>query len=229
MNMQTGAPSDKRFTVALMSPREAGLHLGIPTGTVKGWIKEPATDQHPLMHTVAPEVLHGPRLPFIAVAEAQILRELRNTGLSMQHIRAGVARLRADTGDEYVLATHHIASDGGELLYRAADAVAPEWLRARDNQISLRGVVDQLLRFVSYASDGYASRLRLKPYTGAEVILDPRFGFGIPVLGRSKVRVDAVADLFFAGESVETVASEFDVTTEEVQAVIRVLGQKRAA
>lgn len=181
------------------------------------------------MHSLPPKDRAAPRLPFVAMAEAEILRELRNTGLSMQHIRAGVERLRRETGNQYVLATHHIASDGGDLLYRTTDAVAPEWLRATDNQIKLSGVVDELLRFVSYAPDGYADRLRLKPYGSADVILDPRFGFGQPVLAGSKVRVDAIADLFFAGESVETVASEFGATTDEVEAVIRVLGQQRAA
>ncbi|WSN11325.1 hypothetical protein OG792_34275 [Micromonospora sp. NBC_01699] len=125
----------------LLTAHAAGVHLGIPASTIKQWIRYDGPEQ-PAMHSVAPETPHGPRLPFIALAEAQILRELRNTGLSMGQIRAGVARLRSDTGEEYVLATNTIASDGGELLYNAATSVAPEWVRARDGQMTFRQVVE---------------------------------------------------------------------------------------
>jgi uncharacterized protein (DUF433 family) len=188
-----------------------------------------AGDGAPAMHSVAAESAHGPRLPLVALAEAQILRELRNTGLTMQHIRAGVARLRKVTGDEYVLATNTIASDGGELLYNAASKVAPEWVRARDGQLAIRQVVEAVIKYVSYAADGYASRIVLRPYGAADVIIDPRFGFGQPVFGTSKIKVETIADLFYGGEeSVEDIAEEYGLTTDEVETVLRVMARRAA-
>jgi uncharacterized protein (DUF433 family) len=181
------------------------------------------------MHSVTPESAHGPRLPFVALAEAQILRELRNTGLTMQHIRAGVARLRKVTGDEYVLATNMIATDGGDLLYNAASKVAPEWGRARDGQAAIRQVIEAVIKYISYAADGYASRLVLRPYGAADVIIDPRFGFGQPVFGVSKIKIETVADLFYGGgDSVEDIAEEYDLTTEDVETVLRVMARRAA-
>jgi uncharacterized protein (DUF433 family) len=218
---------DGRFTAPLLTARAAGIHLGIPPGTVREWIKEDDGGR-PAMHSVAPPTPNGPRLPFIALAEAQILRELRNTGLSMQHIRAGVARLRARSGEEYVLATNTIASDGGELLYNTASKVAPEWARARDGQLALRQVVEAAIKYVHYAPDGFADRIVLRPYGTADVIIDPRFGFGQPVFSTSKVRVETIADLFYGGgESVDAIADEYDLSTEEVETTLRVL--RRAA
>lgn len=225
--MADSVGSDGRFTAPLLTAQAAGVHLGISANTIKQWIK--LGEGGPVMHSVAPQTVHGPRLPFVALAEAQILRELRNTGLTMQHIRAGVARLRKVTGDEYVLATNTIATDGGELLYNAASKVAPEWVRARDGQLAIRQVVEAVIKYVSYAEDGYASRLVLRPYGVADVIIDPRFGFGQPVFGVSKVKVETVADLFYGGaESVEDIADEYDLSTEEVETVLRVMARRAA-
>jgi uncharacterized protein (DUF433 family) len=225
--MTERARRDGRFTVPLMTAQAAGVHLDIPRSTIKEWITQ--NSGRPVMHSVTPPTPHGPRLPFIALAEAQILRELRNAGLAMRHIRAGVDRLRQETGEEYVLATHTIATDGGELLYNAASRVAPEWVRAKDGQQTLRQVVDAVIKFVSYADDGFAHRIRLKPYEGAEVIIDPRFGFGQPVFADSKVPVEAVADLFFGGgESVEDIADEYGISTAEVETVLRVMARRAA-
>ncbi|BFU47807.1 DUF433 domain-containing protein [Krasilnikovia sp. MM14-A1004] len=225
--MAQGAQRDRRFTVPLMTAQAAGVHLGIPGSTIKEWIAQGSGQ--PVMHSVAPPAPHGPRLPFIALAEAQILRELRKTGLPMRHIRAGVARLRHETGEEYVLATHTIATDGGELLYNAASRVAPEWVRAKDGQQALRQVVEAVIKFVSYAEDGFAARIRLKPYEAAEVIIDPRFGFGQPVFADSKVPIETIADLFYGGgESVEDIADEYGIGTAEVETVLRVMARRAA-
>ena len=153
------AQQDRRFSTPLLTAQAASVHLGIPSNTIKQWIA--ARGGQPVMHSVPPPTPHGPRLPFIALAEAQILRELRRAGLTMQHIKAGVERLRRLTGEEYVLAMNTIATDGGELLYNAATRVAPEWVSARDGQQAFRQVIEAVMKFVSYADDGFANRITL--------------------------------------------------------------------
>lgn len=227
--MTEASGQDGRFIAPILTAQEASFHLDVPRSTIGYWTKTQAGPA-PVMHSVTPEVRNGPRLPFVALAEAQVLRELRNTGLSLQEIRAGVAEMRRQTGEEYVLARHNIASDGGALLWNVAEKVAPEWVRARDGQRAFAPVVDAVNRYVHYAPDGFADRLVLRPYGSADVIIDPRFGWGQPVLGKSKVPVWAIADLFYGGgESVEVIADDYDISTGEVEAVIRVYGRRRAA
>jgi uncharacterized protein (DUF433 family) len=220
----SGAPErDKRFTVPLLTAQAAGVHLGIPATTIRQWARR----QDPIVHAL-PAERNAPNLPFIALAEAQILRELRDAGLSMQHLRDSVLSLRKMTGEEYVLASNTIATDGGVLLYNAATRADPEWVRARDHQGVFREVADRLITFVSYAKDGFAERLTLRPYKAADVILDSRFGWGQPVLATSKVPVDAIVDLFYAGESVEAIAEEYKATTGQVEAILRVVARRAA-
>lgn len=221
----TAVKADARFTDALMTPTGAGIHLGIPAATVRLWARR----DRPVIHAVPPASKTAPSLPFIALAEAQILRQLRAVGLPMQHIRAGVQQLQQSTGEQYVLARNDIATDSGVLLYNAATKMAPDWVQAKDGQAVFRQVAEALFKFVSYASDGYASRLHLKPYGSAEVIIDPRFGWGQPVLAGTKVPVEVVADLFYAGESLEDIAKEYDITAEQVETIVRVTGKRVTA
>jgi uncharacterized protein (DUF433 family) len=77
--------------------------------------------------------------------------------------------------------------------------------------------------------DRYPLRLTLKAYQGADVIIDPRFAFGQPVLKHEKIRVEDILDAIWAGESYLTIAGEFGVTPDAVEAVIRSATRRRAA
>lgn len=214
---------DERFTVPLLTANAAGIHLGIPDSTIRQW----AGRTDPIVHAVF-AARNAPTLPFIALAEIHILRELRRAGLTMPHIRESVASLRRMTDEDYVLASNTIATDGGDLLYNAASRAAPEWVRAKDHQGAFREVAERLIRYVSYANDGFAQRLHLRPYGEADVIIDSRFGWGQPVLAESKVPVEAVADLFYGGESIGDIADEYGITTAEVEAILRVMARRAA-
>ena len=98
-----------------------------------------------------------------------------------------------------------------------------------DGQLAIREVIESYLKFVRWGKDDYPTRLKLKAYQGADVIIDPRFAFGQPVLERQKVRVEDILDAFWAGESPDTIATEFGVKADEVEAVIRSATRPRAA
>jgi uncharacterized protein (DUF433 family) len=63
----------------------------------------------------------------------------------------------------------------------------------------------------------------------ANVILDPRFGYGKAVFERTKVRTKDVMRQFLTGERPEDIASDYDLTEDEMLAVIRVLSGHRDA
>ena len=99
----------------------------------------------------------------------------------------------------------------------------PRWERARDGQRVIDEIIGDYLRFVIWppGGDEYPNRLRLRTYEGADVIIDPRFGFGQPILERSKIKVEDILDAFRSGEGNRVIADEFGIETEEVEAIIR--------
>ena len=82
---------------------------------------------------------------------------------------------------------------------------------ARDDQAAFREVIERYLRNIEFGADGIARRLNLPAYEGADVIVDPRFGLGQPVLARQKVRVQDLVDAWLGGDRLEDIAREYRV------------------
>lgn len=222
---------DSRFDVPLFTIDEGARHLGMAASTLRDWTRRMA-GAAPLVHRLDPATPRAASLPFIGVVEAHMLRGFKELGLTPNELRTAVAQLRHDAMDEYALATKNVATDGVSLLVNMAESLTepPQWVRARDRQGTIAGVIDQYLNFVTWlSSDRYPLRLTLKAYEGADVIIDPRFAFGQPVLQREKIRVEDILDAFWAGESYRTIAGEFGVSTDAVEAVIRSATRRRAA
>lgn len=207
---------DPRFDLPIFTRAETAMHLGLPSSTLGYWLRTDALRATPSQRP------GDATITFATTVEAHMLRQLRSAGLSLQAIRDAAVKLRTEAGRPYPLAWRGLAHDGRDLLSQiAAEGEDPSWERIRDSQSGLPGVVELGLKSVSWAPDDYASRLRLVAYLGADVIVDPRFSFGQPILDRVGVRVEDVVDLARAGESYQVIADEFGIRTAEVEAVVR--------
>jgi uncharacterized protein (DUF433 family) len=208
-----------KFDDPLLTPHEAARHLVIPRATMYYWLHEQANGT-PLVHRVTPEKRGWPSVPFIAVVEAYVLRSLRDLGLKKHVIRDAAAAVRREFDTPYGLATKRIATDGVDIFVHYAD---DDLARVGDNQQPIREFINDYLRFITWdTADNFPARLRLRQYPDiAPVVIDPRFGWGAPVVEATKVPVDAVVDLWLAGESLEDVADEYDMTREQVEAICR--------
>lgn len=208
-----------KFRDPLLTPRETARHLLIPPGTINGWLHEQAGGV-PLVHRVEPEKRGRPSMPFIGTIEAYVLRSLRDLGLTKRKVRDAAADIRREFDTPYGLATKRIATDGIDIFVHHADG---DLARVGDSQRPIREVINDRLRFITWdINDEFPSRLRLRQYPDvAPVIIDPRFGWGAPVIEATKVPVDAVVDLWLAGESLDAVAYEYDMTRDQVEAVCR--------
>ena len=134
-------------------------------------------------------------------------------------IRPGAAAVKAELGLAHTLASSLLYTDGAELLVRyTTEDEDLEVARTHQRQLT-RTVTDQL-RLITYAGDGYAERLQLPLYGPAEVLVDPAVAFGYPVVKGAGARVKDVFDRFWAGESLGTIAYDFDLTDEVVEDVL---------
>ena len=211
-----------RFATPLLTPLETAQHLQIPERTIRHWLGH-TTGGRPLVHSVTPIRRGQPSVPFIAVVEAYVLRSLRNMGLSPTTIADAVGDIRDQFGTEYGLASRRIATDGIDLFihYLETDELA----RAGDRQMPFREIINDYLHYIVWeADDDFPTRLTLRMYDPAvaEVVIDPRFAWGAPIVEPAKVTVSAVLGMWRAGESPDVVADEYGLTVEQVQALVRV-------
>jgi uncharacterized protein (DUF433 family) len=211
-----------RFTVPLLTPLETAQYLQIPERTIRHWLSDKAAGR-PLVHSVKSERRGSPTVPFIALVEAYVLRSLRNLGLSPLKIADAAAEIRNEFGTEYGLASRRIATDGIDVFihYLETDDV----VRAGDGQLPIRDVINDYLHYILWdADDDFPTRLTLRLYDPAvaKVVIDPRFAWSAPIVEAAKVPVTAVLGMWRAGESADVVASEYGLTVEQVEALVRV-------
>ncbi|MET9098438.1 DUF433 domain-containing protein [Streptomyces antibioticus] len=203
----------RRFDDGLLTPAEVASYLEIPQSTLTTWLNGKATGA-PLIHQVEPVRKGQPSVPFIAVAEAHVLRSLRSMGLRMSEVSEAAAAVRDAFDTPYGLVSRRIATDGVSLL------VGHGWVPGHR-------AVSEHLRYLTWEpGDDFPSSLRLRQYPDSvPVVIDPRFGHGLPVVAANQVPVRAITDLWEAGESVEDIAYDYDMTPEQVnalcQAVVR--------
>ncbi|WP_327290389.1 DUF433 domain-containing protein [Streptomyces sp. NBC_01198] len=208
-----------RFSDGLLTPKETSSYLQIPHSTLSDWLTGRAAGA-PLVHQVEPVRSGQPSVPFVAVAEAYVLRSLRTEGLRMRQIREAAEAVRDAFDTPYGLVSRRIATDGVDIFVEHG---LGDLRRARDGQAPIREVVDQYLRYLSWdAGDDFPSSLQLRQYGEAvPVVIDPRFGHGLPVVSANRVPVKAVIDLWEAGESVEDIAYEYDMEPDQVDELCR--------
>ncbi len=98
----------------------------------------------------------------------------------------------------------------------------------RTKQRQFADVVKDYLQRIDYGSDGWADSVWLPTYANAEVVVDPRIAFGMPLVVSAGARVEDLVDRFQAGDSVADIAADFDVPSEQVEDVIRVASRAAA-
>jgi uncharacterized protein (DUF433 family)/transposase-like protein len=222
-DLEGGAAVDVRTDVPLYTVAEAARHLGLAPSTLRYWV----STKH-LVRQLPPEARGAATLPFVALAEAQFIQGMRGAGLSLQAVTEGVAALKKRLGPDYLM-RDRLAHDGRDVLVDLGRDDGSEWQRARDSQAGIAGVIELGLERITWADDGRPQRVTLAGYEGADVIVDPRFAFGQPMLEGRGVRVEDIAQLFFAGEPIQTVADEFEVAPSAVEAIVRAYARQRAA
>ena len=60
------------YRTPLLTARETARHLRMPESTLNVWLAKPSTA--PLVHSVTPEKRGWPRVPFVGIIEAYVLR-----------------------------------------------------------------------------------------------------------------------------------------------------------
>ncbi|WP_214109627.1 DUF433 domain-containing protein [Acrocarpospora catenulata] len=223
-----------RFTTPLYGIAEAAGYLAIPASTFTTWAFGYERRQRdgrtfhakPVITAARAERPHEASVPFIGLAEGYALAAFRQAGVPLQRIRPAIDALQRELGLEHALASRRLFTDGAEVLYDYAEHVgddsARELVVVRNNQRVFAEVVENYLRRVDFAPDGYAQVIALPQYRVAKITVDANHAFGRPRFARGGAKLEDVIDLFQAGEPVDIVAEEYGLTRNEIEDVLRV-------
>lgn len=228
-----------RFAAPLYTLAEAARTLDVPAATfqtwARGYMRRP-TGRSPVVGRpiVTAFAVTGRQasVPFIGLAEGYVLAAIRKQGVPLQRIRPALAALDKELGLEHALASKRLYTDGAEVLFDYAehseDPSARELVVVRHGQRVFSEIIESYLQRVTFASDGWASRIRLPQYERAEVIADPRFRFGQAAFIHGRATVTDVLERFWAGEDLDTLSEEFGVPKIEIEDAVRVASRRAA-
>lgn len=203
---------DVRAAAPICTPAEVASLVGMPLSTVYSWMR-PTRTRPALIHNIAPRVRGWPSIPLIGLAEASVLRGLRDGGMKMAEIAAAVNYLR-ERGGPFALACPGLVHDGVLALI---EDTGGGLTTLRTGQGVLVQAVRQQLHPFTLAPDGFVQAFVVPNMPGVEI--DPRFSSGRMRFTRTGVPIFAVTGLLEAGDESETVADEFELRVDEVELV----------
>jgi uncharacterized protein (DUF433 family) len=197
---------------------EAAVYLGVPLSTLATWIRGQRVRGRTRMHgLIKPDRATG-LLTFHNLTEAYVLASLtRRFDLPLQRVRSA---LRFIGGDRPLLATPFRTDGRGifiEQLGKLVDA-------AHGGQAAIREVIESSLERVDLDDRNMPLRLypwRRDPSEPRIIALDPHRAFGRPTVVGSAVQGETIIDRHRAGESVATLAADYNLSGDVIEGVLR--------
>jgi uncharacterized protein (DUF433 family) len=163
------------------------------------------------------------QLSFFNLIEAHVLRALRTEhGVAIGELRKAIAYAEKKLAIERLLLSPELRTHAGEVfLDRYVELIN----LSASGQLALRMVFEEHLKRVEW--DEWKFPVRLYPYLDPSqrtserpIAIDPQVAFGRPVVLRVGVSTAAIAERIDAGESVDALADDYDLTREEIQQAV---------
>jgi uncharacterized protein (DUF433 family) len=211
-----GRPS---YTIA-----EASRYARTSASTTRRWLK--GYEYPTLRGTVqAAPVTTRPNdrlLTFHDLVEVAAIASAINAGVKLPQIRSAIDYARDRFRAERPLLLERFLTDGKSLFLHELDATNEQDLHVNASeagQIAF-SYIREVLRHLDYDQDGQPARWWPVGKDGP-ILVDPRVGFGQPVIASTGVRTETIVDRFLAGESFQDVANEYSISPDDVQVAIR--------
>lgn len=199
---------DVRAIAPICTPADVERLVNMPRSTVYSWMHATAT-RPALIHHVPASRRGWPTIPLVGLAEASVLRALREQGMSMKEIVAAVTYLRKKHG-EFALGSPELVTDGVLAYVEEPGGL----VTLRGGQGVLLQTVQQYLQPFTLAPDKFVQAFVVPDLMGVE--MDPRYASGRMRFTRTGVPLFAVTGLLEAGDPPEVVADEYGLTLDEV-------------
>jgi uncharacterized protein (DUF433 family) len=208
-------------------PAEAARYLRLPAATLRTWLvgrRYPKGDSHAtFLPLIRPARANPLQLSFFNLIEAHVLRALRTEhGVALAELRKAIGYAEKKLKVERLLLSPELRTHAGQVfLDRYAELIN----LSASGQLALRKVFEDHLRRVDW--DEWKFPVRLYPYVDAAqrtaerpIAIDPQVAFGRPIVLRAGISTEAIADRIDAGESVEALAEDYDLTRDEIEQAV---------
>jgi uncharacterized protein (DUF433 family) len=172
---------------------------------------------------IQPAQRKPPLLSFWNLVEAHILRALRSDhGVSLGDVREAIGYAEQHLNIDNLLLDKQLRTEAGQLfLDRYGELVNV----SRSGQIAMRKVFEDHLRSIEWGDLPYP--VRLYPFLSGSrdssdkpIVIDPEIAFGRPIIARIGISTHAISDRIDAGESIDDLAEDYDLSADEIEQAV---------
>ena len=206
---------------------EAARYLKLAPATLRSWVlgrRYPTAGGnghfHPLIGLASRQ---PPLLSFWNLIEAHVLRSLRTEHVvPVRALRPALAYAEKQLHLQRLLLRKELCTDAGQVFL---DRYGQLINLSASGQLAMRHVLSAYLKRVEW--DEWMFPVRLCPFISAGtltqdrlIVIDPQISFGRTVVIRVGISTDAIAGRGAAGEAVNDIAEDYDLSPEEVEQAV---------
>ena len=207
---------------------EAAHYLRVPVSTVRAWAfgqtYETKDGTKHFRSVIELADRNGKKLSFVNLVELFVLAAIRRRhGVALRQVRKALDYLKKKFPSKHPLADNQFETDGIDLFVEKFG----EYLAInKEGQLVIRELIAQRLRSVLRDENGNPLKLVLISRASAQgpqgvVVIDPRLGFGRPVIDGTGIRTEIIIDRFRAGEKLESIANDYDRPAADIEEIVR--------
>jgi uncharacterized protein (DUF433 family) len=206
---------------------EAARYLRLPAATLRTWLvgrEYPKGDAHATFHPLIKPAARQPvLLSFYNLVEAHVLRALRTEhGVAIFELRNAIAYAEKKLQLQRLLLSRQLCTNAGQVfLDRYVELIN----LSASGQLAIRKVFEDHLKRVEW--DEWQFPVRLYPFIGPvqgsterPIAIDPQIAFGRPIVRRAGISTAAITDRIDAGETVEAVARDYELSPQEIEQAV---------
>jgi len=206
---------------------EAARYLRLPPATLRTWLvgrdypKGGAQATfHPLLKPASRQPL---QLSFYNLIEAHVLRALRTQhGVAIAELRKAISYAERKLQLQRLLLSAELRTHAGQVfLDRYVELIN----LSASGQLAMRKMFEDHLQRVEW--DEWQFPVRLYPYIDStqrsverSIAIDPLIAFGRPIVRRAGVSTAAITDRIDAGETVDALADDYDLSRDEIEQAV---------
>jgi uncharacterized protein (DUF433 family) len=206
---------------------EAARYLRLPAATLRTWLvgrEYPKGAAHARFHPLIKPARGQPlQLSFYNLIEAHVLRALRTEhGVALAELRKAIAFAQKKLQLNRLLLSPELRTHAGQVFL---DHYVELINLSASGQLAMRKMFESHLQRVEW--DAWKFPVRLYPYIDTPatsnvrpIAIDPHVAFGRPVVVRTGVSTAAIANRLDAGESVEALAEDYDLSRDEIEQAV---------
>lgn len=222
----------KLWEIPLYTAADVSRFVRVPDSTIRAWAFGQKYEIDGRIQRFKP-VLEVPDkslklLSFTNLVETHVLSILRRKrNIALPKLRIAIEYMRKYLNHPHPLAVSEFRTGGKDVFIEKAGLYIST---TTGGQAGLPIIIDKILDRIEYDKNEIASKLylftrpdilssqRIQPKS---IVVDPSICFGRPVIDKTRIRTEIIADRFRAGEDPDYLARDYDCDVHLINEAIR--------